>query len=218
MQPIRIGTYFLTILFMATMTAEAQPVPVDWGQAFALSAQGPNVDPLILLGFNPQPDPPGDAATLNLTDRTQPVLTIPEAAVSGGSMRMLFGISSPYRFAAAGVPVRSMFSFLAEAPVASGLPSLTFELDMNTGSGGVPIPGSWTFFNPQPEPPLLGASPDGLGIDFTFDMTSPATLALRVLEDGANPLVFTLVPEPASAAVMVLGALAFGFRRRALRG
>ena len=198
----------VVLILAVSATAAAQPaVPVDWGRTFVFSSQGGFVNPLFRVGFNPQPEPPGDLPILDLSDLTQPIITVPEAGFSSGDMRMLFGISSPYTFNASGGPVGSMYSFLAEPPGGSLLPDLTIELDMNTGGGGVPVPGSWAFFNPQPEPPLPDASPDGLGIDFTFDITSPGTLTFRVLENGIDPLTFTVIPEPSA---MVLGLLALG--------
>ncbi len=96
---------------------------------------------------------------------------------------------------------------------------LKVAFDITSSSGGVPQPGSWVGFNPQPEPPALAALGGGTAFGFMFDMTSlsSVTLALRVIEvSSGDPIRFEQIanPIPLPPTVLLLsGAVAVLLRR-----
>ncbi len=187
---------------------------VNWGDAFALQGSGVNLNPGVLVGFNPQPEPPGALSFLNLPDPTTAVITI--NADPGAQFTLYFGAysgvdPSPFQFDAGGDPdALGDFSFMA----LSNAGDLNFEITLLSSSGGVPTPGTWQGFNPQPEPPvaaLFGGAGQGQGFMFEMTSLSEVTLTLRVYEfDSGEYLSFEQVanPVPVPGALLLLpGAL-----------
>lgn len=62
-QHMRIATLLATTFGWALATLSLAPsataASVDWSEAFALQARGAGLDPAVLVGFDPQPEPPG---------------------------------------------------------------------------------------------------------------------------------------------------------------
>ncbi len=181
-------------------------------QYFATSGPGP-IDPGVLVGFNPQPDPPGDIAKADLSNPVDPSIT----QLGTGNFTILFGLVGPggttfsFKVPPGGPNADGVFSFLA------------------TGDGSVfragftisGFDGSWVGFNPQPDPPGdYGSS--FVGFDFVGDATLHWTLEQGTLNgDLFVPegfLSFTAVPEPAPLAVLGFGLAALTTVRRRRKG
>ncbi|WP_293899164.1 PEPxxWA-CTERM sorting domain-containing protein [Phenylobacterium sp.] len=188
----------------------------DGSRGFKLSTHGGIVNPGVLVGFNPQPDPPGDGAligllsVLDLADPTHPTIHAP--LIGGDGYRLQF-----YHNLADGsvrpidAPNSDGFTGFSEMFRGHNI-NVTFQF-----APGRVDPGSWVGFNPQPDPPgdgfaqdfhFFGAAPTigvtsfgrGGGVD-----TSPkAVVAFSVSVDG-DLLSFSATPEPATWAMMLLG-------------
>lgn len=176
---------------------------------FATSGPGP-VNPGVLVGFNPQPDPPGDVARADLTNPIDPSITQPGV----GPFTILFGL---------GVPGGSPFSFIVPpgGPSRDGLFSFLATGDGSVFRAGFDISGfagGWVGFNPQPDPPGDFAG-SFVGFEFTGDPTLHWTLEQGLLDgDVFIPFgfkSFAVVPEPATLALFGTGLAALiGVRRR----
>jgi hypothetical protein len=193
---------------------------------FSLASKGGPINPGILVGFNPQPDPPGDVdfiSLLDLTDPTHPTVHAPMTAdgayrfeffhtLADGSVRMIDAPNSD--------------GFTGFRDVFNGHDvNVTFHF----GPGQVD-PGSWVGFNPQPDPPG-----DGVAYDFKFfgapaatglsafgfspeaDVSRNAVVTFSVAVDG-DLLSFALTPEPSTWAMMILGFGGAGAMLRRRRG
>src|SRR5579859_3886945 len=67
----------------------------DGAKGFALTTSGGPIDPGVIVGFNPQPDPPGfgdDGALIGLLNPADPLLFSPAV---GGSFTFLIGLLMP---------------------------------------------------------------------------------------------------------------------------
>ena len=164
---------------------------------FALQTSGGPINPGVLVGFNPQPDPPGTPEPfLDLANSLRPSIT-QEADGSVFKFELSFtGLDAGLLLPAVQQPNadgNTNFRFvLADGSVF--VADLTFS-----GPGGV---SSWDSFNPQPDPP---GSPIGYTVDFGGD----AGVALQLSENGV-PLSFAAVPEASTWALLGLGFAAVG--------
>jgi hypothetical protein len=133
----------------------------------ATSGPGP-VDPALLVGFNPQPDPPGDNAAIDLRNPSDPSIDQP----GSGVFTILFGMhghgpgGDPYSFTVpTGGPLISgrlaTFKLLAQGD--GSVFQASFDISGYTGG--------WVDFNPQPDPPGFGGS----FVGFSF-ISSPLAL------------------------------------------
>lgn len=186
----------------------------DGSKGFALSSQGGPINPGILVGFNPQPDPPGDVgfALIDLTDPFHPSVHAPLIEGANGYRFQFFhnldlgdGSVTPI-----------------DAPNAEGFTGFRqvfndhiIDVAFHFGPGQVDR-ASWVGFNPQPDPPGFG----GFGEDFNFlvpsvhgvtaldrggaDTRPNAVVTFSVAVDG-DLLSFSATPEPATWAMMILG-------------
>lgn len=197
----RLTTAFLLILGLGCPAS----CSADWANSFLFQTTGID-NPLVRVGFNPQPEPPGKWSFLDDSVRTRPMIRISDLGVSDGTARLLFGISGDYEIDAPGVPDGDSFQFTLV-----GENDATVVLTLFTESGGFVVPGTWEGFNPQPEPPGLGEHSAAIGFEFVFEQSNnllaeAAFMSIQIFDQNNNPIVFSSVPEPNS--VICLGWLA----------
>ncbi len=197
---------FLLALLAAPACANATNYTFpDGSPGFSFSTAGGTVNPGVLVGFNPQPEPPGDVTRLNLRDPTQPLFVAP----SGGSYIVtvsLFPGTPSLLLPAVPEPGRTgMTQTFCDGSVSVMCDGSVFVLSLGLfGPGGVI---DWAAFNPQPDPPgvflsySFSFSPPPIA---AFALDLPATFALSIMEDGV-PLTFAVAPEAETWVLMGLG-------------
>lgn len=214
------GSTLLAAALMAATIASADAATTGVGfnytfpdgiKGFALQGSlpstggGPVINPGVLVGFNPQPDPPGDATVLFLGDGTNPVLFNRALEPNYQFILSFVNLFPPG-------PCHTAF----DMPGAGGITSMHCSADFGdgsvdiaatlqfTGPGGVV---SWVAFNPQPDPPGDFAAYDvGFG-----GLDASVRLTLTV---NGEPVSFTLAPEPATLGLFGAGLVALAARRR----
>jgi hypothetical protein len=176
-----------TILCLLPCGALAQTV--DWSHSFLFRTTGGFgfENPFIRVDFGPRDYPPDPImpVEIDLSEPTMLTLIFPDIGVTNGAARILFAVEEDFSINAVGLPIDDVFQF---ETLGQGIQN--FQMNMSTGSGGIPIPGTWESFNPQPEPP---ANFNGTAFDFDFSSNSPATLVIQAFDDGVEPLSFELI-------------------------
>ncbi len=184
-----------------------------------VSRGGGDLNPGILVGFNPQPDPPGTPGELlpavmptflDLTNEFNPVLN--NAGLEGAwsfHFRILGHGDGAIDLPAA--PIVTERGGFSHTSFDTRLDGHAFRGLISFGPGVVDR-ATWGSFNPQPDPPGFG-----FGAGFSFEgHTDPWASFSLFLDD--RPLSFALapggVPEPATWGLMILG---FGLAGGALR-
>jgi hypothetical protein len=189
---------------------------------FKLVTLGGPANPGILVGFNPQPEPPGDVGVaafgdgsvfpqtmLSLRDPLRPTLENP---FEGAAWSLQFwivghgdgGIEPPEPERDGPIGFRHV------------LDGHVFDITFFLGPNQID-PASWVGFDPQPDPPGTG-----FGVNFSFTEAADPFFAFSIKLDGA-PLSFDVasggIPEPATWSLMILGfaAAGAGVRRRRAR-
>jgi hypothetical protein len=210
----------LAALLLVAPTATA--ASIDWSEAFALQARGAGLDPAVLVGFDPQPEPPVAArAALDLADRTSPVLVLRDQSNPSGGLQVFDFFLA---FDVPGQAIAIVPCFLpsdrlpqleleVRSDTATGPLLFTLVADFSTSSGGLVDPGSVVGFDPQPDPP--GAFGARFGLTLAFDKLSDVQVRFSMLPADGPPLAFAQVPEPGAAALLGLGIVAIGTLRRA---
>ncbi len=166
---------------------------------FALTSHGGVINPGILVGFNPQPDPPGDVGrpTIDLRDPFAPVITHPAESQGWQFLLALTGVAGDGSV----IPLPT-FSREGALSTRAVLGDHVFLIGLLFGPGIVNR-GSLVGFNPQPDPPG-----DVLAGQFNFQGAADPFMAFTISEDG-TPLSFNYaaggVPEPAEWALMLSG-------------
>jgi hypothetical protein len=160
----------------------------------SLHTSGGVVNPGVIVGFNPQPDPPG-FPTLDLTNPFEPKLVQPDGPATFDfvmSINGLIGLLLP----------------AVQKPNADGVTE--FSIDWGDHKFDVALifsgPGAirdWASFNPQPEPPGVWFA-DAI----TFAGKGDPSVSFSMFEDGTR-LSFS-APEPSTWAMMGLGFAALG--------
>lgn len=214
-----VAALFAALNFVVVTPAWAQsdpdpddPLPTRWDKAFELSSVGGVLNPGVLVGFNPQPEPPRRITRLDLFDSSEPTLVLEDQANQNGELQIFdvflalnlrtleFEYDDP-EIMDVGGSVRTR---------ASAAGAVLFEIifDISSSSGGLLDPASLVGFDPQPEPPagFLGA----FGMSFGISSLSDAIVSLRILDAEGSELSFTQVPEQVPAPG-TLGLIGLGF-------
>jgi hypothetical protein len=217
----RTARHALAASLLLTFAAPSiEALPVDWGEAFQLEASNGIVDPAVLVGFNPQPDPPGTSARLDLRDPTAPLLVI-----AGQANPQLFHFylamscdgSVKCALTLPALPTTDFDQYAFTASSAAG--ELTVLLEFATSSLGIIDGTSVVGFNPQPDPPGdFGAGV--MGLEFAYTSLSDAMVTLRIFDETGTPLGFAIaaVPEPAALSLFCLGLVGLSARATTRRG
>jgi hypothetical protein len=177
----------------------------DGFQGFALVTHGGSYNPGVLVGFNPQPEPPGDftgglllpaiQTGINLDNPARPILN---NTTDGGAFNFLIalldlGDGSVMPGDPAPRPNADGFTRFTTSDGGHDI-SITFQF------GGGPV-GSWSWggFNPQPDPPG-----DFAGGQIGFAADPFMSFSMNI--DG-SPVTFSLAgaPEPGTWALMIVG-------------
>lgn len=222
---MKIATLLVTTFGWALATLSVAPLAtaasVDWSEAFALQARGAGLDPAVLVGFDPQPEPPVAArAALDLADRTAPMLVLRDQSNPPGALQ-LFDFF--FAFDVPGQAITMVPCFLPSdrlpqleleirSDTATGPLLFTLVADFSTSSGGLVDPASVVGFDPQPEPP--GAYGARFGVTLAFDKLSDVQVRFSVSPADGPPLALTQVPEPSAFALLGVGVAACAASRR----
>ena len=202
--------FFATAVIVAPTIADAATLlPAytfpDGSPGFAFTTSGGIDNPGVIVGFNPQPDPPGaPPTTVDLRDPTRPLFDQSSGNKYDVVVSFLFPGTTGLLLPAVQAPNadgRTQVSFCDGSVRDNGsCDGSVVVLSMAfSGVGGIV---DWVSFNPQPDPP---------GDVFSYEITfaGDATLALGVTENG-NPLTFSAAPEPGTWVMMALGFASLG--------
>lgn len=206
----RIG---LAFFLAALSTTASRAAGIDWSSTLQFSVDAGFESPLVLFGFNPQPEPPPAYSVVDFIDPT-------------AATRQLSGVS-PNPFLLYLAADGGSFSFPPEPVVDFSSLSIGFTTTAGTDlsfvfsfspqgdgdlSSGISDP---LFFNPQPEPPPQFG--DAIGFQFAFEgLRSGDTVAvkLEIFDEAGSPVKLAAVPLPPAIALMFSGiALLFGVSR-----
>lgn len=208
------------IALVLAATVGARAGAVNWDHAFALQGSGGLVNPGVLIGFNPQPEPPARLTELDLSYPPDPVLVLrdQENPVGGQQLFDVFlALGHPgMQFSFAGPVQVNKTTVQTQARDATGSALFDIQFEIVSSSAGIVDPASLVGFNPQPEPPAgyLG----GFGMTFGVDSLSDVFLTLRVFDAAGTQLSFTAVPAPGGLALLALPAGWLLWRRRRASG
>ena len=198
----------VTFFLIALSTSSANAMTVNWSSAVPFTVDAGFESPLVLFGFNPQPEPPPGSLTSN--SFFDPVTATLELSGIEPTPFLLFTAAEGGTFAFPPEPIAD-FDSLTIPFTTTGGSRLFFQFDLTPSgdgdaSSGISDP---LFFNPQPEPP---PNFDGaIGFQFAFnDLGGIDTvqLSLQVLDASGAPLALSPVPVP--AAVWLFGTALIG--------
>ena len=215
MNALLVRFFAMAAIVAPTIADAAELLPAytfpDGSAGFEFRTSGGITNPGVLVGFNPQPDPPGvPTATADLRDPTSPVFdqTSQATDLSSDGLAAASGhaefASARRRYPAAGTGSPGS---LATAVLTQACDGSVFQISLAFPADDVT---SWSSVNPQPDPP-------GLYFRYLATFSGEPTFALSIM-DGGNPLTFSPVPEPATWGLMAVGFVslgAFAMRRRA---
>jgi hypothetical protein len=175
-------------------------------QGFKLESHGGDFNPGVLVGFNPQPEPPGDATRISLLNPTHPILNNP---ADGGAFNFLIAL----------LDLGDGFLVPAvEPPNSDGFTGFRthingHDISVSLQFGGSEVTSwSWGAFNPQPDPP---GDWGGGAIGFAGDPFMGFSL---IVDDHLESFTLAGAPEPGTWGLMLLGFFGAGLALRSRRG
>jgi hypothetical protein len=197
------------ILAFATTTSRADAI--DWSSTLQFTADAGIESPLILFGFNPQPEPPPAYSTIDTIDPSEATR---ELSGIEPTPFLLYLSAEGGTFSFPPEPILD-FSTLNIGFTTTGGTDLTFEFTFSpTGDGdastGISDP---LFFNPQPEPPPN--FDDAFAFQFAFEglrVGDSAAISLKIYDETGAPVKLSAVPVPPAIVLMFSGiTLLLGF-------
>jgi PEP-CTERM motif len=183
----------------------------DGSPGFEFRTSGGFTNPGVLVGFNPQPDPPGVPVlpTADLRDPTSPVFDQDARAATYLVTVSLLLPGTPSLLLPAVQEADGSVRVTCDGSVAKACDGSVFKLSLAFAADNVT---SWTL------PPYTeGFNPSGVYFQYLATFRGEPAFALSIT-DGGNPLTFSPVPEPATWGLMAVGFVslgAFAMRRRA---
>lgn len=166
---------------------------IDWSSVAVFSQEFPTTTPLILFGFNPQPEPPAATAIWRTTETTA------SRSIEGVSGEQLFtlliGLEKGGALDLTTLPTETSVGLLLPAvqSVREAARSVV-EIDFFTSSGGTPL--NIMSVDPQPEPPAQLGAFDIWALQFEFSSLSTARVTFSVDDGDGNAVRLTQVPVP----------------------
>jgi hypothetical protein len=176
----------------------------DGSKGFAFDTAGGIVNPEVLVGFNPQPDPPGFSGDIYTPE--------------GGGARIFTPPSATgYQFELSFLGLGSGRLATPMAPNSDGVTGESFRIGDNTFDVTIAFSGpaaarDWAAFNPQPDPPGRW-----FGSTFDFGAVGDPTATIRITENGAPLSLSLAAPEPSAWALVIIGVGAVGMMARGQR-
>jgi hypothetical protein len=217
MNALLVRFFAMAVIVAPTIANAALLLPAytfpDGSAGFEFVTSGGITNPGVLVGFNPQPDPPGfPATTADLRDPASPLFDQTTGATTYlVTVSLLLPGTPSLLLPAVNPPDRDgRVQVTCDGSVAQACDGSVFQISLAFPAGGVT---SWSSFNPQPDPP-------GIYFSYLATFSGEPTFALSIT-DGGNPLTFSPVPEPTTWALMAVGFVSLGaiaMRRRAKVG
>ena len=213
------AVFALACLASSPARAGVSPQPFQvWSDAFLLRATAPSTDTLVRFGFNPFAAsglPPGEYPPDPIMPSNTPtiVIDVPSGTDPLTGFEILIAMDQALDVSE---PVEGVFAFQLLGETGDAV--FDVMLDITTSGAGLPAPGSWTFFNPQPEPPAFADGAAAAGFAFQFSSFSEAQVVLQIEDSQGNLLSFVDVPEPGTLLLMSLGLVVLIPAGRARRG
>jgi PEP-CTERM motif len=212
MNALLVRFFALAAIAAPTIACAAELLPAytfpDGSAGFEFRTSGGVTNPGVLVGFNPQPDPPGfPATTADLRDPTSPVFDQTTGATAYLVTVSLLLPGTPSLLLLADLEADGSVRVACDGSVAKACDGSVFKLslafrDITSWS----LPSDTEGFNPS-----------GVYFQYLATFGGAPTFALSIT-DGGNPLTFSPVPEPATWGLMAVGFVslgAFAMRRRA---
>ncbi len=191
-----------------SFAAQAAVFPSGPSRTFAFQTTGGILNPEVLVGFNPQPDPPGYGGAQFVPG--EGIVAPPTADNTFGFVMSFLGgrpeeLKGPDAPNSDGV-THEVFSLFSPEGVAH-----VFDVTLHFAGPGSASSWTWGAFNPQPDPPGKW-----FGSEIGFAAGDPS-VSFSITEDGA-PLQLTYVPEPGAWVLMLVGVAGLGAAARRSRG
>ena len=191
----------------AAMLLPAYTFP-DGSAGFEFLTSGGLTNPGVLVGFNPQPDPPGvPTVTADLRDPTSPVFDQTTEATAYLVTVSLLLPGTPSLLLPAVQAGDGSVTVTCDGSVSKVCDGSVFKVSLAFRDIT-----SWSFPSDTE-----GFNPSGVYFQYLATFGAEPTFALSI-RDGGNPLTFSPVPEPATWGLMVVGFVSLGalaMRRRA---
>ena len=184
----------------------------DGSAGFEFRTSGGITNPGVLVGFNPQPDPPGVPVlptTADLRDPASPLFDQTTGAATYLLTVSLLLPGTPSLLLPAVQEGDGSVKVTCDGSVTKACDGSVFKLSLTFPAADVT---SWTL-----PPDTEGFNPSGLYFQYLATFRGEPTFALSITENE-SPLTFSPVPEPATWGLMAVGFVslgAFAMRRRA---
>ena len=173
----------------------------DGSAGFEFHTSGGITNPGVLVGFNPQPDPPGfPAATADLRDPASPVF---DQATTGATAYLvtvsLLLPGTPSLLLPAVLEADGSVKVTCDGSVSQACDGSVFNFSLAFRDAT-----SWSLPSPAE-----GFDPSGVYFQYLATFGGAPTFALSIT-DGGNPLTFSAVPEPATWGLIAVGFVSLG--------